>query len=720
MKKAAIPALILTFVLVFPALAVKPQKWELMRIEQFLQGKFEGISVSYEGDLFLSPREEILQGPGEEFYLSMVRSQNNLIYLGTGHSGRIYRIGPDNKAEVYYQMPEMDVSALVWDGAGTLYAATSPNGKIYKITGEREGSVFFDPDERYIWDLEYLGNGALLAAVGETGGIYSINNLGEGNLILKAKENHILCLERTANGDLYAGSGGKGRLYRMTRNHTPSILFESPFEEIRSLAFDGEGNIYAAAGGKVSLPSAAGQSAAAPPVKADAQVAITVTPQGSAPVELSGGADKQPSTLFKINAAGIAKKLWSSNEDIIYSLFWDERTQRVIFGTGNRGRIFAIDRNEKASLLLQKESEQVFVLKSYEGRTFALSNNPPALSVMFSDQRYKGEYLSQVFDAGLLSSWGRIEWTAEMPQGTTLQVLTRSGNSNQPSQTWSNWSPPYQKGTGEQILNPAARYLQFKILFETDSGRASPRLDKISLFFLQTNVAPEIMNLGILPVNVVFIEPPMQDDKIWGLDTGANVQAKAKQDANAMVMAKKTERKGYQTVVWQVKDENNDGILYNLSVRKRGEEQWRLVAERMTKQIFSFETMTLPDGEYEMKLEADDSPSNPEGRELKAEKISRVFVIDNSLPLIRSFQAQRSGSRLNLKFVAADSFSRIKEVQYLVRPGEWSVIFPEDGICDSKQESFEVGITLPTGFDNMVTVKVVDEHGNIGVQRAVF
>lgn len=718
MKKAAIPVLISALLMTLPVQAVKPQKWELIRIEQYLQGKFEGISVSYEGELFLSQREETLQGPGEEFYLSMVRTKNNLIYLGTGHSGRVYRIGSDGKAEIYYQMPEMDVNALVWDGVETLYAATSPNGKIYKITGEREGSVFFDPDERYIWDLEYLGDGALLAAVGETGGIYSINNLGEGNLILKAKENHILCLERTSSGDLYAGSGGKGRLYRLSRNHTPSILFESPFEEIRSLAFDNEGNIFAAAGGKVSLPPA--QSTTAPPVKADAQVAITVTPQGSAPAEPSEGGDKQPSTLFKINSAGVAKKLWSSNEDIIYSLFWDERTQRVIFGTGNRGRIFAVDQNEKASLLLQKESEQVFVLKSFEGRTYALSNNPPALSVMYSDQRYKGEYLSQVFDAGLLSSWGRIEWTAEMPEGTTLQVLTRSGNSNQPSQTWSNWSPPYQRGTGEQILNPAARYLQFKILFETDSGRTTPRLNKISLFFLQTNVAPEIMSFELLPVNVVFIEPPVQDDKIWGLDAGANAQANAKTDVNAMVMAKKTERKGYQTMVWQATDENDDGLLYTLAIRKRGEEPWRILKDGVTGRIFSFETLTLPDGEYEMKLEAVDSPSNPEGRELKAEKISRVFVIDNSLPLIRNFQAQRSGSRLNLKFVAADSFSRIEEVQYLVRPGEWSVIFPEDGICDSKQESFDVGITLPPDFDDMVTVKVVDEHGNIGVQRAVF
>ena len=35
-----------------------------------------------------------------------------------------------------------------------------------------------------------------------------------------------------------------------------------------------------------------------------------------------------------------------------------------------------------------------------------------------------------------------------------------------------------------------------------------------------------------------------------------------------MVMAKKTERKGYQTVVWQAQDENGDALLYNLSIRQ--------------------------------------------------------------------------------------------------------------------------------------------------------
>ena len=51
---------------------------------------------------------------------------------------------------------------------------------------------------------------------------------------------------------------------------------------------------------------------------------------------------------------------------------------------------------------------------------------------------------------------------------------------------------------------------------------------------------------------------------------------------------------------------------------------------------------------------------------------------------------------------------------------EWRIVAPLDGICDGRQEQFEVSLTLPSGADNMVTVKVVDEHGNVGVHRTEF
>jgi sugar lactone lactonase YvrE len=249
MKKLPLFGILGIAVLRVSLLAVVPQKWELRTKEDFLRGKFDGVSVSNDGVLALAPKEERIVSPTEEFYLSVLLAPDGTTYLGTGHGGKVYRIGRDGKADVYFQAPEMDVTCLVQDKRGVLYAATSPNGKIYKITDRQKGETFFDPAEKYIWDLEFMDSGQLWAAVGETGGIYEINPQGEGRLIFKAEENHILCLKKTGRGDVLAGSGGNGVVFRISPEGRASVIYETAYEEVRSLDVDRDGAIYAAASG---------------------------------------------------------------------------------------------------------------------------------------------------------------------------------------------------------------------------------------------------------------------------------------------------------------------------------------------------------------------------------------------------------------------------------------------------------------------------------------
>ncbi|GAH36853.1 unnamed protein product, partial [marine sediment metagenome] len=333
----------------------------------------------------------------------------------------------------------------------------------------------------------------------------------EGKLILKAEENHILCLKRDTDGDLFAGSGGKGLLYRISKAKKASILFESPHEEIKSIALDKEGNIYAAASGVVIKPKQEET-----PVSLIRETAVTVSPSTPGTKEVLSLVRKQPSALYKIDKQGIAKRLWHSSEELIYSLLWNEKEGKLIFGTGDKGRIYSIDKDEKISLVVQKKSELVYLLLPYDSKIYFLSNNPSDLSIFYPTQRFSGEYLSRVMDTRTISSWGRIEWEATIPSGSTLQFQTRSGNSSNANKTWSNWSPPYQKKQGEQALSPRARYIQFKVMFKTQSGKRSPLLQKVSLFYLQANVAPVIKKIEVLPPNEIYLKPPEQEEIIWG------------------------------------------------------------------------------------------------------------------------------------------------------------------------------------------------------------
>ncbi|MBM3305378.1 MAG: hypothetical protein FJY79_05480 [Candidatus Aminicenantes bacterium] len=697
--------------------AVVPRKWELRTREDFLKGKFDGISVSAEGTLALAPKEERIPAPVEEFYLSVLAAADGVSFLGTGHGGKVYRIGRDGQSELWFQAPEMDVTRLAQDRRGVLFAATSPNGKIYKITAKGQGEEFFNPSEKYIWDLMFMDSGELWAAVGESGGVYRISPQGEGQLFFKAEENHILCLKKTARGDVVAGSGGNGLVYRISAEGRASVLFETPFEEVRSLALDREGSIYAAASG---TPSRARKEDPSPaPVRADAEVTVTVSARAAEDRPAAPSVRNDGGALFRIAADGMTTRLWSSDEEMIYSVLWKEAENQVIFGTGGRGRIYALDREDRVSLLLQQSSEQVYELVPVDSRVYVLSNNPCYFGQLLTEQRFSGEYLSQVLDARTLAAWGRLSWDAVTGAGATVQLQTRSGNTAEPNSTWSDWSPLYQKND-EPVLSPKARFLQLKVLLRTQTGKVTPVVDTLTLFYLQSNIAPSVTRLEFLKPNEVFLKLPQQEDVILGVERNLPERPAKTDDLRISFPARRAERQGFRTVVWEASDENEDTLSYTLSLRKDGETQWRTLEEDWAETLYAFDTLSFPDGVYFLRLTASDSPSNPPGLELRSDRTSPPLVIDNSLPVVKDFKAVRSGGSLEVSFTAEDAASSIEEVRFMVRPGPWRVVFPTDGIADSRSETFKFTVKLPSGADNMIAVRIRDSFGNVGVHRQVF
>ena len=725
MRQPALPVVFGLLILASTLQAVVPQKWELRTRDDYLRGKFDGVSVSYDGTLALAPKEQKIAAPQEEFYLSVLATADGAIFLGTGHGGKVYRIDKDGKAELWFQAPEMDVTALVQYKKGMLYAATSPNGKIYKITDKAKGEEFFNPAEKYIWDLLFLDAGELWAAVGESGGIYRISPLGEGRMFFKAAENHILCLERSARGDIIAGSGGNGLVYRITPEGRASVLFETPYEEVRSLAIDREGQIYAAASGTPTRTRK--DEASDEPVRLDTNVVLTVSasggasrPAGAGPAVPSAGSPaREGGALYRITGDGLAKRLWSSEDEMIYTLLWREDEKKVLFGTGGKGRIYSLDGEERIALLLQQSSEQVYALAPLDSKIYVLSNNPCYFGLLLTEQRFVGEYTGPVLDARTQASWGRVVWDAGVPEGAAVQLQSRSGNTGEPNATWTDWSPFYSK-TEEQLLSPKARFLQMKIVLRTQTGKSSPVFNKLTLFYLQANIAPEVTRLEFLKPNEVYLKLPDNEEVILGIEPNLAEDPSKKDDLRMGLAARKAERKGFQTINWDAADENGDSLRYSLAIRKDGEAEWRPLEDAWTETIYAFDTLAYPDGTYFVKLTASDSPSNPAGLDLKSDKTSPPLVIDNSLPVIKGFTAARNGASLDIAFVAEDAYSYIEEAKVLVRPGEWRVVFPVDGIADSRSESYKISLKLPAGAENQVTVRVRDSYGNVGVFRLNF
>lgn len=226
--------------------------------------------------------------------------------------------------------------------------------------------------------------------------------------------------------------------------------------------------------------------------------------------------------------------------------------------------------------------------------------------------------------------------------------------------------------------------------------------------------------LELLPPNTVYLTPPQQEESIWGTEEDLSNLTEKKNNKKAFVAPKEAQRKGFRTVLWEAVDENGDGLIYSVSIRREDERKWRTLKKGSVDNIFAFDTFSFPDGVYYIKVVAADSPSNPQGTELESEKVSRPLVIDNSSPAVKNFQAVKDKNRLSVSFTVEDLMSHIKEVRFLLRPEEWQTVFPEDGICDSKQESFSFRINLASDSDDLVVIKVTDSHDNVGVHRATF
>ncbi|MEJ7618592.1 MAG: hypothetical protein WKF30_16865 [Pyrinomonadaceae bacterium] len=74
---------------------------------------------------------------------------------------------------------ELDVTALVIGRDNVLYAGTSPEGRVYRIGADARAEIYFDPPDKYIWSMALMSDGALAVGTGDNGKIYRVRAAGE-------------------------------------------------------------------------------------------------------------------------------------------------------------------------------------------------------------------------------------------------------------------------------------------------------------------------------------------------------------------------------------------------------------------------------------------------------------------------------------------------------------------------------------------------------------
>ena len=711
------------FVLVSIGRGGGPVIWGIESRAELLRGDARGVSISDAGALTLAPRFAPLFDTGQSYVWSSAVDSAGNVYLGTGHDGKIFRIAPDGGGALLYDAPELDVTALAVGRDGALYAGTSPDGKVYRIASDGRAEIYFDPPDKYIWSLAVLPDGTLAVGTGDQGKIYRVRGPGakaEDSLLADINETNVITLVVDGRGELIAGTDPGGLVLRIGPDGRVFALLDSPLREIHALAVSPNGTIYALALGdaasSAARPSTPTSPSAAPPA-AQTSVSVSVVEEvGSAPPaqptparsrnDLSGAR----SAVFRLLPDGSNDVVWSSNTVTAFSLAAAPQGG-VLVGTGDKGRIYAVSDGGRDTLLVQSTEDQISVLVARGEQIFAASSNQGKLFRLTSETVTEGSYESPVRDARFVASWGRIWWRGS----GAVELQTRTGNTERPDATWSEWSAPYRDPNGAPITSPRARFIQWRAVLRASGGPA--RVEEVKLAYLPNNVAPEVVSITVLPPGVGLqqaIQPQIDPNiEASGLDPtlfGAPTQ----------VAPRRVYQRGAISLQWQAEDRNGDALEYAIYYRALNETRFRLLKDKLRENFYTVDGATLADGRYIFKIVASDQPDNPPGRALSGERTTDPVTVDNTPPVVRASAPELVGNRVRVRFAVEDATGMVRRADVSIDGGPWSTIFPEDGLADGPRETYVVEFDpAVSSGERTVALRAFDDSGNVGSARVV-
>ncbi len=701
----------------------------------FLKGDLENLSVDARGQLTLGPASELIYETASPFLWTVVPAPDGGFYIGTGNDGRVYRVDAQGRGSVFFDSTELEIHAIALAPGGGIYAASSPDGRIYRVDRNGTATPFFDPQEKYIWALAVDSVGVVYAATGEKGVVYRISPDGTGSVFYNTKAMHATTLALDRTGLLMVGTESPGRVLRVDADGRGFIVLDSPYQEIRAMRFDDRGLLYVAAangrpnsgappsGGTDAAPTqTSGGGAAAPTASVSVSTEITAVVVDSASAAPSSNTARPSSgaskgAIYRIAPDGLWDQVWDSREDLPYDLAI-EGPDRLVVATGDKGKIYRLAGEPAHAVLLARAGAQqvTSLYRDARGRLTFATANPGKAWRLSAERAASGTYESEVRDAQMVSSWGTISWRTSA--AGRIEIQTRSGNVETPDETWSPWSTAYAT-SGSPITSPKARYLQWRATLSGSSD--APVLTSITAAYLQRNLRPVVRSVTVLPPGIVFQKPySTGDPDLAGFENQTTPERKltqAAQTANSGAgTGRRTYQKGLQTLQWRAEDDNEDELTYALYYRREGDALWKLLKEGLSDTIFVWDTTTVANGTYFVRVVASDAPTNAAATAVSGELESAAFDIDNTPAVIGGVAARLDGSRTLVTFDVRDEQSSIQRVEYSLDGVEWRAVFPVDGIADSRSERYELAVDGRLGPRGL-TIRVIDVMNNVSTAQ---
>ena len=281
-----------------------------------------------------------------------------------------------------------------------------------------------------------------------------------------------------------------------------------------------------------------------------------------------------------------------------------------------------------------------------------------------------------------------------VPEGTKVSIATRTGNTHDVDATgkfWSDWTAESGALT-TKIDSPAARFLQYRVTLSGD-GTATPTVNTVRLGYQTQNLPPRVKSVTV-------------DASSPGDDTSTDDSGDGSDEATPANIFH---------ITWDGADPNNDTLVYRLYYKHANNEKdpWTLIVRDVKEILYDWDTRAIPDGKYQVKLVASDSPDNAAVNSLETARVSAPFTINHTPPVMGDLGATVEGNRVKIGGEAKDGLSTVVNVRYQIDgQGDWQPAAASDKIFDSPQEAFTI-VTRPLSVGpHRITVRATDAAGN--------
>ncbi|HEY1959462.1 MAG TPA: hypothetical protein VGH28_27815 [Polyangiaceae bacterium] len=664
-----------------PARATGTRTFDLDTQDELSGGDLQGASVGSDGVVRAGFRLGNLRIDDASTVLAALPRADGSVLLGTSPGGKIYRVAGD-QASVFADTKETGVTSLVEDARGNVYAATFPDGKIFKVSqgpGAASGKadVFATlPDTTYVWALAFdRGKTNLYAATGlPEGRVYRVNLAGQAEVTFRCEAPHIVSLAVAPNGDVLAGTSGTGYLYRISGPGRASVVYDFPGSEVKAVAAASDGSIWAISNEYTDPPDIPKRAAGA-----------LRSPAGPA----QPGTHTKPGKgqLWRFDPRGRPEKMMAHSEFHYMSLALDAAGKPYV-GTGAEGRVYTVDDAHAVTLVADTDERQVTAL-SLDKNPFIVSSDGAVFHRILGRGGADALWTSKVFDTGARSHFGELSFRASGP----VELSTRTGDTDVPDDTWSAWSAGMSRAS--RIASPAARFVQVRArLLRGDS-----ELREVLVPFVNENLRAVVTQVTAQP------KSGAHETKEGPAASGGDVP---KHDSTIHI-------------AWKVENPDQDALRYRLFYEREGDATWREILrtdEILTRTDYDWDTATLPEGKYRVRVLASDEASNPPGQGLTHTLEASDVLVDNTAPTFQSLAI--AGRRLRARVVDGLGPIARLDVSFDGRGAkdEWRPLAPVDGIFDTADETFDadLGSVVPPG-SHIVAVRAFDAAGNSVVQE---